>query len=236
MNVLCTICARKGSKGIKNKNIVNFNKKPLIFETINYANQNNKIITNLVISTDSKKIMSLTRNKVDKIFLRSKYLSSSKAGKIFVIRDLLLKSEEYFNKKFDYIIDLDVTSPLRHKNDLNKAYYKFLKSKAEVLFSVTESRKNPYFNMVLNSKNRGVKLIKPSNFLRRQDAPKVYDMNASIYIWKRKRLLNSNSLFGIKSIIYQMKKESSHDIDSYLDLFITKKIFYEYFKKNKFKK
>ena len=61
-------------------------------------------------------------------------------------------------------------------------------------------------------------------------------MNASIYIWKRKRLLNSNSLYGGKSIIYQMKKESSYDIDSYLDLFITKKIFNEYIKENKLKK
>ena len=54
MNILCTICARKGSVGIKNKNIVNFNNKPLIIETINYANKNNKLIDKLVISTDSK--------------------------------------------------------------------------------------------------------------------------------------------------------------------------------------
>ena len=152
MNVLCTICARKGSQAIKNKNIIDFNKNPLILETINYANKNNQIITNLVVSTDSKKIISLTKKKVDKIFSRSKYLSSSKAGKISVIRDLLLKSEKYFNRKFDHIIDLDVTSPIRFKNDLKNAYDKFLKSKADVLFSVTESRKNPYFNMVMKKK------------------------------------------------------------------------------------
>ena len=124
--------------------------------------KNSQIISKLVISTDSKKITSLTKKKVDKIFLRSKYLSSSKAGKIPVIRDLLLKSEKYFNKKFDHIIDLDVTSPLRLKNDLKKAYHKFLKSKADVLFSVTESRKNPYFNMVMKKKNGGIVLSYPS--------------------------------------------------------------------------
>jgi len=235
MNILCTICARKGSQEIKNKNIINFNNKPLIVETINYA-KNNKIINKVVVSTDSKKIISLAKNKVDKVFLRSKSLSDSKAGKIPVIRDLLIRSEKYFKKNFDYIVDLDVTNPLREKNDLKKAFNKFLKSKAEVLFSVTKARKNPFFNMVINSKNRGYKLIKPSKFLRRQDVPDVYDINACIYIWKRKRLLSSDNLYGIKSTIYQMKNKSSHDIDNHLDLFITKKIFNEYFKKNKFKK
>tara|TARA_B100001057_G_scaffold429229_1_gene455207 strand:+ start:2138 stop:2845 length:708 start_codon:yes stop_codon:yes gene_type:complete len=235
MEVLCTICARKGSKGIKNKNIVNFNNNPLIVETINFANKN-KMINNLVVSTDSKKISSLVKKKVDKVFERSRYLSNSKAGKIPVIRDLLIRSEKYFNKKFDYIIDLDVTNPLREKNDLKNAFYKFIKSEAEVLFSVTDARKNPFFNMVMQSKTGGYNLIKPSKFLRRQDVPIVYDMNACIYIWKRGRLLKSNNLYGIKSIIYKMKNKSSHDIDNHLDLFITKEIFNEYFKKNKSKK
>ena len=149
---------------------------------------------------------------------------------------MLLRSEKYFKKNFDYIIDLDVTNPLREKNDLKKAFNKFLKSKAEVLFSVTKARKNPFFNMVIKNKNRGYKLIKPSKFLRRQDVPDVYDINACIYIWKRKRLLTSDNLYGSKSAIYQMKNKSSHDIDNHLDLFITKKIFNEYFIKNKFKK
>ena len=77
MNVLCTICARKGSQAIKNKNIIYFNKNPLIFETINYANKNNQIITNLVVLTQRK--LFSDKKKVDKIFSRSKYLSSSKA-------------------------------------------------------------------------------------------------------------------------------------------------------------
>ncbi len=232
MNILCTICARKGSEGIKNKNITNFNNKPLIIETINYANKNNKLIDKLVISTDSKKIISLSKNKVDQIFFRNKSLSNSKAGKIPVIRDLLIRSEKFFDKKFDYVIDLDVTNPLREKSDLKNAFSHFLKSKSEVLFSVTKAKKSPFFNMVMQANNGGYKLIKPSNFLRRQDVPDVYDINACIYMWKRKRLLRSNNLYGSKSTIYKMKNKSSHDIDNYIDLFITKKIFNEYFKKN----
>ena len=97
MNILCTICARKGSQGIKNKNIINFNNKPLISETINFA-KHNKIINKVVVSTDSKKVILLAKRKVDKVFLRSKYLSGSRAGKIPVIRDLLLRSENTLKK------------------------------------------------------------------------------------------------------------------------------------------
>ena len=85
--------------------------------------------------------------------------------------------------------------------------------------------------MVIKNKNRGYKLIKPSKFLRRQDVPDVYDINACIYIWKRKRLLTSDNLYGSKSAIYQMKNKSSHDIDNHLDLFITKKFLMNILKK-----
>tara|TARA_Y100000816_G_C26097692_1_gene581199 strand:+ start:1714 stop:2424 length:711 start_codon:yes stop_codon:yes gene_type:complete len=236
MNVLCTICARKGSKGLKNKNILNFNNKPLISETVFFANRNKKIISKIVVSTDSKKINLIVKNKVDKVFIRSKKLSSSKAGKIPVIRNLLLKSEKFFKQKFDYVIDLDVTNPLRNKNDLKNAFKKILKLNKEVLFSVTKARKSPYFNMVKYNKSEGYNLVIPSKFLRRQDVPIIYDMNASIYIWKRKRLINSDNLYGPTSTIYEMKNISSYDIDNKLDLFINRKIFNEYFRKNKIKK
>lgn len=236
MNVLCTICARKGSKGLKDKNILKFINNPLIIETINYANKNKTIFNNLVVSTDSKKIISLVKNKVDKVFTRSKMLSSSKAGKIPVIRDLLLRSEKYFDKKYDYIIDLDVTNPLRKQDDLKKAFTKILKLNMEVLFSVTEARRSPFFNMVKKNKKGGHNLIIPSKVVRRQDVPHVYDINACIYIWKRDRLLFSDNLYGSKSIIYEMENKSAYDIDNDLDFFLSKKIYNEYFKKNKLKK
>ena len=214
--VLCTLCARGGSKGLKNKNFLNLNGKPLLNHSIEHA-LNLSFVDNVVFSTDSLKIKQLSiKAGADCWFIRDKELSSDKAAKIPVISDLLLRSEARYKKKFDYIIDLDVTSPLRVFEDTIKAFNLFLDKDAANLITGCESRKNPYFNMV-EVHNELPKLVKKSNYKRRQDAPKVYDMNASIYIWKREALIKQKSLFTNKTVFYEMPFERSIDIDSKSD-------------------
>ena len=230
MNILCTICARKGSKGVKNKNIITINNKHLIYYTISIAKKS-KIFEDIVFSTDSKKFQKIAKKYgLNSFFLRPKKLSTSTIPKIPVIRHALIKSEKYYNKKYDYIIDLDVSSPLRTISDIKKAFNKIIKTKSDSLFSVNNSRKNPYYNVVESKKNNIFKLIK--NFKHsinsRQIAPKVYDMNASIHIWKRKALLKNDTLFRKKNTIYLMPDNRGHDIDSKNDLKIV-----SYFLKNK---
>ena len=162
--------------------------------------------------------------------MRSKKLSSDKSSKIPVIRDALLKSEHEFKKKFDVCIDLDITSPLRKIDDIKNALNLFIKhKKTEILFSVSKARRNPYFNMV-EINNRRISIVKKTHncypVLRRQDAPNVYDMNASIYIWKRSKLLRSNNLFSKNTNIYVMPQNRSIDIDNHFDLRINK-IYFE---------
>jgi len=230
MNILCTICARKGSKGVKNKNIVIINNKHLIYYTILLAKKS-KIFEDIVFSTDSKKFQKIAKKYgLNSFFLRPKKLSTSNIPKIPVIRHALIKSENFYKKKYDYIIDLDVSSPLRTVSDIKKAFNKIIKTKSDSLFSVNNSRKNPYYNVVESKKNNIFKLIK--NFKHsinsRQIAPKVYDMNASIHIWKRKALLKNDTLFSKKNTIYVMPDNRGHDIDSKNDLKIV-----SYFLKNK---
>jgi len=216
MNILCSICARAGSKGVKNKNIKEIAGKPLIAWSIEQARESN-LFNHIVISSDSDKIIELGKKYgAETFFKRDKFLSSDQAGKLDVIKDLLLKSEKFYNKKFDYIVDLDVTSPLRDTEDIIKAFSYFLETNSDNLITASLSRRSPYFNMVevINGK---VKLVKEGNFLRRQDVPKTYDMNASIYIWKREVLLNSKTLFLDKTALYVMPEERSIDIDSELD-------------------
>ncbi len=222
MNILCTLCMRGGSKGIKNKCITLINNKPLFFYTLRQL-EKIKFIDKVVVSTDSKKNFRITsKYGIENWFLRPKYLSRDNSPKIPVIRDALIRSEKYYQTKFDIIIDLDVTSPLRSVKDIINSYKKFISEKAEILFSVTKSKKNPYFNMV-EVKNNKVSLVKKNNLIsRRQDAPLVYDANASIYIWKRKSLLKYNYLFGKKTIIFEMPEERSIDIDTALDLKLVK--------------
>ena len=122
-------------------------------------------------------------------------------------------------KKFHYIFDLDATSPLRTIEDLIKSFKQFKRENSKVLITASIANKNPYFNQIEYKKNKYDIVKKLKTFpKRRQDAPIVYDMNASIYIWKRKHLLDSNNLFTNKTSLYIMPKERSCDIDTNLDL------------------
>jgi len=220
MNLLCTICARGGSKGVKNKNIRLLNGKPLIAYTILQA-KSSKLFSNIVISTDSDEIASVAIKYGGEVFFkRDKELSNDNASKLDVIKDACIKSENYYNKKFDYIVDLDVTSPLRDVEDIRNSFEQFLKNDNDNLITVMPSRRSPYFNLIEIIDNQ-VKLSKepPNKIVRRQDVPKTYDMNASIYIWKRDALLKNDTLFLDKTGLYIMPEERSIDIDSEFELF-----------------
>lgn len=221
MSILCTICARSGSKGLKNKNFLKINGISLLERCIKQSLKIKKI-NNIVISSDSSKFKKIFNNRIYYL-KRPKKLSSDVSGKVEVIRHALTKSEIYFKKKFDTVIDLDVTAPLRNKKDINKCISLFQRSKSQNLITICKARKNPYFNMIeyKNKKFDYVKKLK-KKILRRQDAPKVYEMNASIYIWKKKYLNNSIELFSRKTICYEMPYNRSIDIDSLDDLKIVK--------------
>ena len=233
MNILCSIHARGGSAGFKNKNIRPISSKPLIVHTIDQAKKA-KLFSEIVVSTDSPKIKKIAiKNKASSWFLRNKNLSTNSASKILAIRDTLARSEFFFKKKFDIIIDLDVTSPLRNITDIKNALAVFKKKYLEILFSVCEARKYPYYNMI-ELVNNNVKIVKKKkfSFVRRQDAPKVYEANASIYIWKRAALLKNDTLFTKKTGIFIMPAERSIDIDNKLDFEIVTYLM----KKNELKK
>ena len=217
MKVLCTICARSGSKGIKNKNLKKINKKTLIDISLTQAIKS-KIFSNIIVSSDSDKILDVSKKYKVILHRRSKKLSTDKSPKIPVIRDALKFAEKKTNQKYDYIIDLDVTSPLRNILDIKKSFAKFLKKKNSNLFTVTNARRNPYFNMIEISNNK-IKICKKNikPFTRRQDAPNIFELNASIYIWKRDWLLKSDNLISNKTGYYLMPMNRSMDIDSDYD-------------------
>ncbi|MFA6196770.1 MAG: acylneuraminate cytidylyltransferase family protein [Sulfurimonas sp.] len=219
MKVLCTICARGGSKGVKNKNIRVINSKPLIAYTIEQAKESN-LFEHIVVSTDSEAIADISKEYGAEIFFkRDERMASDTAGKLEVIRDAFIKSEEHYNEKFDYLIDLDATAPLRNVQDIINSFKQFLESDNDNLITAMPSRRSPYFNLIEQDENGKVFVSKNLNekILRRQDSPKTYDMNASIYIWKRDTILRQDSVFLEKTGLYIMPEERSIDIDSELD-------------------
>ena len=148
MKVLCTICARQGSKGVPGKNTKEMLGKPLIAFSIEQALESN-LFDKIVVSTDSEEIKKIAKKYGAKCwFYRPEELCKDDSAKITAIQHALRESEKKFNCKFDQIIDLDVTSPLRNVQDIRKAYNIFLKDGLDNLITGTRSRRNPYFNMI----------------------------------------------------------------------------------------
>lgn len=191
MNILITICARGGSKGIPGKNIKLLNGKPLIGYTIEVAKQFAKQYNNatLALSTDSEEIIQVASEcGMYSDYKRPDYLANDTCGKIDAINDIVLYSEKQKRERYDYVLDLDVTSPLRSLDDLNQAFDLIQADENAInLFSVSAPGRNPYFNQVEQKDNGYFALVKnlEGSVLSRQAAPKVYDMNASFYFYKR---------------------------------------------------
>ena len=220
--ILCTICARGGSKGLSNKNLLKIGDKSLIGHTLTQAKAIDAIDC-IIVSSDSNEILKEGEIYAADILLqRSAKLASDDAGKIDAIIDCLNHAESNLNKHFDYVIDLDVTSPLRNLIDIENCL-EFTKDQGfKNLITVTNSKKNPYFNQI-EITNEGPQLVKSGHNIKgRQSAPKVYDMNASIYVWSRDFLINEKTLFSRDTIVYDMPEERSLDIDNELDFKIVK--------------
>lgn len=190
MNLLISICARGGSKGIPGKNVKHLNDIPLIAYTIRtaqvFAEKHN---ADIGLSTDSNEILEVaSKYGVNTKYKRPAELATDSAGKIDVISDLIRFQEGAMNKIYDFILDLDITSPLRTQEDLQNALDELIVNReAQNIFSVNPAARNPYFNMVEESKGGYVQLVKDcANIKSRQAAPKVYDMNASFYFYRRR--------------------------------------------------
>ncbi len=216
---LCTICARAGSKGVKNKNIRLLHGKPLIAYSIEQAVATG-LFEHIVVSTDSDEIAEISvKYGAEVFFKRNPEMASDTAGKFQVIKDAFMKSEVYYNCHFDYLVDLDATSPLRTSTDIKDALSMLVDEKFNNVITACPSRRSPYFNLVeLDDKNKVFLSKKLENqIIRRQDSPRTFDMNASIYVWSRASILNDKSVFTDNTGLLVMPEERSIDIDSELD-------------------
>lgn len=230
---LITICARGGSKGIPGKNIKILNGIPLIAYTINVAKQFKAHFrtVDIVLSTDSNEILDVAKQyEIETDYVRPAYLANDTAGKIDAIRDVLNYSERINRRKYDVILDLDVTSPLRNLKDLIEALNLLMNNDSAInLFSVSPASRSPYFNMV-EKKSNGFysQVVKPhGDLFTRQSAPKVYDLNASFYFYKRE-FFESNYTGAIteKSLIYEVPHvcfDLDHPIDFEIITFLMEK-------------
>jgi CMP-N,N'-diacetyllegionaminic acid synthase len=219
MKIICTICARGNSTGLKNKNILKVNGKPLIYHTIKKA-KNSGIFDKIVVSSDSKKILKIVKKfGVDLCIIRPKKFATKNISKIPALRHAVKKSENEFKSNFDFIVDLDICSPLRQVSDIKNSLNIFKKNKNSNLITITDADRNPYFNMIEKKSGKYQIVCKTKKKIySRQKAPKVFSMNSSIYIWTKKTLFKHKTLFLKKTGVYYMPKSRSIDIDDKFSL------------------
>lgn len=219
MYTLATIGARGGSKGVPGKNLRLIAGRPLIGHTIAQALAC-KFLDRLVVSTDSPEIAAAARTLgADVPFLRPAELARDNSPKVPVLQHAVAFVEAELGHKVDLVVDLDVTAPLRTLEEIRVCWEMVQEPETDIVFTVCTAEKNPYFNMVELVDGYAQPSKKaPTEITRRQDAPAVYALNASIYAWRRDHLMKDGRLYGPKTRVMLMPPERSHDIDGPLDL------------------
>ena len=226
MKRICTICARGGSKGVKNKNVRELTGKPLIALSLQQARESG-LFSLIAVSSDSTEILDVASSfGADLVIERPAALASDTAAKIPAIRHCVEQAEHFLRGRFDVIVDLDVTSPLRLAEDILGAVDLLERNHVSNVITAAPARRSPYFNLVELGDDGVIRLSKSFEkpIVRRQDSPQCFDMNASIYVWTRTALFECPTLFNADTRLFVMPEERSIDIDSELDFEIVELI------------
>ncbi len=201
--LLGVIPARGGSKGIKNKNLRTVLNKPLIYYTIKDA-LSYKEIYKTIVTTDSLEIVEIAKKYgLEVPFIRPKNLAKDNTSMIEVLKHALMKCEQIYSLKINGVVLFDPTSPLRRKNDIKTMIEIFLKKKPDLAVAVSKSKRNPYFNMLKINKSGYAQLVLKGNYIRRQDAPPIFDITNNCWIFSRQAILRGSRI-PRKTITYEI--------------------------------
>jgi CMP-N-acetylneuraminic acid synthetase len=213
------IFARGGSRGLRNKNILDFAGKPLIAWTIKQALANPQI-TRVIVSTDSPEIAEISKSFGAEVpFLRPPDLATDTSPELLSWKHAL----EYLNKTEgkvpEVFVSLPCTAPLRSQEDITRNLQCLFESGGDLVLSVTPSQRSPYFNMVCLEPNGAAKLVIDSgySYSRRQDVPLTYDVTTVAYSGKSNYILETESLFSGSVYASVIDQERSIDIDNLFD-------------------
>lgn len=226
MSTVAFIFARAGSKGLPGKNTRTFGGKPLIAWSIECALSVKKI-DQVIVSTDSEEIAETSRKYgADVPFMRPRELATDESPEWLSWKHALEYLRHSSGGLPEVMVSLPATSPLREVRDVESCLEQFSKGDCDVVITVTESHRNPYFNLVIENDDGRVKLaIENYQITRRQDAPVVRDMATVCYVTNPKFVLSHNSIFEGRVKAVNIPKERAIDIDSLLDFQIAEFIF-----------
>ena len=199
-----------------------------------YRERNEEDDVTVALNSDSEPLIEVARKQDvlrDIIIVdRKKELAGDKVAKIDVIRD----TYKAVNEAFDVVIDLDITSPLRRLEDIENIVEVYNENKYELVVSVVNARRSPYFNMV-EKRGDTYRKICDSTFTARQDTPKSYELNASIYAYKTEFLeeIIDDTILDHRCGISIMDDYLVLDIDSEEDFNMLEMLYPYYLAKDK---
>lgn len=219
MTTVAFIFARGGSKGLPGKNIRPLGGKPLIAWSIEHALEIDRI-DRVLVSTDSLEIASISRQYGAEVpFIRPADLAMDESPEWLAWRHGLDYLREEMGSTPEIMVSVPATAPLRLAIDINSCIDEYEKGSTDVVITVTDAHRNPYFNMVKENPNGtyGLVTASPSTIERRQDAPVVYDMTTVCYVVNSEFVMSHDSIFEGRVGAVQVPIERAIDIDSLLD-------------------
>lgn len=226
MNTVAFIFARGGSKGLPDKNIRIFKGKPLIAWSIEHA-FSVKRIERVMVSTDSEEIARVAREYGAEVpFVRPAELATDDSPEWMAWRHALNYLRETTGVLPKILVSIPTTAPLRLPCDIENCLNLYEKGSTDVVITVSEAHRSPYFNMVKENKDGTVALVIPpsSAIVRRQDAPIVYDITTVCYVLNPIFVLTHNAIFEGQVRSVHIPLERAIDIDTLLDFQIAESI------------
>lgn len=219
MSTVAFIFARGGSKGLLGKNIRPLGGKPLIAWSIEHALAVNRI-DRVIVSTDSEAIASVALDHGAEVpFIRPGELARDDSPEWFAWRHALDYLRETTGSLPQVMVSVPTTAPLRLPLDIENCLDEYEKGDADVVITVSDAHRSPYFNMVKTNTDGTVGLVNPpsSAIVRRQDAPDVYDMATVAYVADPIFVLTHSGTFSGRVRAVQVPVERAIDIDTLLD-------------------
>jgi N-acylneuraminate cytidylyltransferase len=219
MKTVAFIFARGGSKGLPGKNIRPLNGKPLIAWSIEHALLVERV-DRVIVSTDSDEIAAIAKNYGAEVpFLRPPNLATDESPEWLAWRHGLEYLKEETGVLPEFMVSLPATAPLRLTSDINDCIDEYAKGPTDVVITVTEARRSPYFNMVKETQAGTYELLiaPPLAIGRRQDVPMVYDMATTCYVVNSEFVMSCNSIFEGRVRAVHVPIERAIDIDTLLD-------------------
>lgn len=224
MKRIAIIPARSGSKGLKDKNIIDLCGKPLIAYSIEAALETG-LFDHVIVSTDSEHYAEIAQHYGAEVMMRGEALSNDKATTFIVLEDIL---KNRLQESIDYFVLLQPTSPLRTSKHITEAIEKF-EAKIENFDFLVSMKEAEHAKVLVNpiDDDESLKYFDTDFSNYRRQGYKDYSPNGAIFIAKPDSYLEQKHFFGAKALSYIMSAEDSVDIDGALDLIIAKSIIFQ---------